>query len=136
MDVHKHSERIERLEIVETGRRRRWSEEEKLKIVIESFQAPRQISATARRHGISRWQLHEWRRSFRAEQNKAAEQGAEFVPAIVTAEPKAGALVGSAGAGTIEIDFVSGARMRVTGTVDAATLAAALRALSDRRGLR
>jgi|SRR6516164_5864378 len=135
MDVHKHSERIERLEIVETGRRRRWSEEEKLKIVIESFQAPRQISATARRHGISRWQLHEWRRSFRAEQNKAAEQGAEFVPAIV---PKAGAseLVGSTGAGTIEIDFVSGARMRVTGTVDAATLAAALRALSDRRGLR
>jgi transposase len=117
MDVHKHSERIERLEIVETGRRRRWSEEEKLKIVIESFQAPRQISATARRHGISRWQLHEWRRSFRAEQNKAAEQGAEFVPAIVTAEPKAGAseLVGSTGAGTIEIDFVSGARMRVTG---------------------
>lgn len=138
MDVHKHSERIERLEIVETGRRRRWSEEEKLKIVIESFQAPRRISATARRHGISRWQLHEWRRSFRAEQNKAAEQGAEFVPAIVTAEPKAGAseLAGSTGAGTIEIDFVSGARMRVTGTVDAATLAAALRALSDRRGLR
>ena len=54
MDVHKHSERVERLEIVETGRRRRWSEDEKLKIVVESFQSPRQVAATARQHGISR----------------------------------------------------------------------------------
>ena len=35
--------------------------------------------------------------------------------------------------GTIEIDFANGARMRVTGAIDEATLAAALRALSDGR---
>ena len=73
MDVHKHSGRVERLEIVETGRRRRWSEDEKLKIVVESFRSPRQVAATARRHGISRWQLHEWRRAFRAAQNEATK---------------------------------------------------------------
>ena len=30
MDVHKHSTQIEQLEVVETGRRRRWSDDEKL----------------------------------------------------------------------------------------------------------
>ena len=36
MDGHKHSTQIERLEVVETGRRRRWSDDEKLKIVLEA----------------------------------------------------------------------------------------------------
>jgi hypothetical protein len=64
MDSHTHSAQVGRLEVVDTGRRRRWSEDEKLKIVLESLQAPRQISATARRYGISRTQLLQWRRSF------------------------------------------------------------------------
>lgn len=33
--------------------------------------------------------------------------------------------------GTIEIEFAAGARMRITGTVDAATLKAALAALTE-----
>jgi hypothetical protein len=39
MDVHKHSAQIERLEVVETGRRRRWSDDEKLWIVLEVGEA-------------------------------------------------------------------------------------------------
>ena len=54
MDSNKHSAQFERLEVVETGRRRRWSEDEKLKIVLESLQAPRAVSSTARGYGISR----------------------------------------------------------------------------------
>jgi transposase-like protein len=50
MDSHKFSAQVERLEVVETGRRRRWSEDEKLKIVLESLQTPRAVSSTARRH--------------------------------------------------------------------------------------
>ena len=42
MDSDRRSAQIERLEVVDTGRRRRWSEDEKLKIVLESLQAPRQ----------------------------------------------------------------------------------------------
>jgi transposase len=136
MDVHKHSRRVERLEIVETGRRRRWSEDEKLKIVVESFRSPRQVAATARRHGISRWQLHEWRRAFRAAQNEAAaEPQGGFAPVTLTVNPPSAApeLPALRDAGTIEIDFANGARMRVTGAIDGATLAAALRALSDGR---
>ena len=67
MDVHKHSTQTERLEVVETGRRRRWSDDEKLRIVLESLETPRAISSTARRHGISRSLLMTWRRAFRPE---------------------------------------------------------------------
>ena len=54
MDSDRRSAQVERLEVVDTGRRRRWSEDEKLKIVLESLQAPRQVAATARRYGVSR----------------------------------------------------------------------------------
>jgi transposase len=43
MDSHKYSAQVERLELIETGRRRRWSDDEKLRIVLESLQAPGDI---------------------------------------------------------------------------------------------
>ena len=49
MDSDRRSAQVEGLEVVDTGRRWRWSEDEKLKIVLESLQAPRQVAATARR---------------------------------------------------------------------------------------
>jgi transposase len=54
MDSNKFSTQVERLGVVETGRRRRWADDEKLKIVAESMETPRAISSTARRYGISR----------------------------------------------------------------------------------
>jgi transposase len=53
MDMDSHSAQVCRLEVVNTGRRRRWSFEEKLRIVEESFGGHRQATATARRHDIS-----------------------------------------------------------------------------------
>src|SRR3546814_6783045 len=136
MDSHTRKAQVERLEVVETGRRRRWSEDEKLKIVLESLQAPRQVSATARRYGLSRSQLLQWRRSFRVEQKGAAEQQIGFVPAVVALEPEAAepepAPAGPAGGGAIEIEFASGTRMRITGSIDQATLPAAVAALAER----
>jgi transposase len=135
MDVNKSSLQVERLEIVETGRRRRWSEDEKLKIVFESLQSAGQMNATARRYGISRSQLYLWRRAFRATQAETVEPRAGFVPATITSEPQLQAveLAAPPDPGRIEIDFSNGARMRVTGAIDGATLAVALRALSDER---
>src|SRR6476620_2398017 len=130
MDSDRRSAQVER-EVVDTGRRRRWSEDEKLKIVLESLQAPRQVAATARRYGISRTLLLRWRRSFRPEPKDAAHQMG-FVPAMVVAESGAApGPVGPAGGGAIEIECAAGARMRITGTVDAATLKAAVAALAD-----
>src|SRR3954469_8732591 len=124
MDSDRRSAQVERLEVVDTGRRRRWSEDEKLKIVVESLQAPRQVAATARRYGVSRSLLLRWRRSFRPEPKDAAHQPG-FVPAMVVAEsrPRPCQVAGPASSGgAIEIEFAAGARMRITGTVDAATL--------------
>ena len=136
MDSDKRSARVERLDVVETGRRRRWSEDAKLKIVLESLQAPRQVSATARRYGLSRSLLLQWRRSFRAEQS-AAEHQIGFVPAVVASEPEmpvsSPAPARLAGGGSIEIEFATGARMRITGAVDQATLTATVAALAGGR---
>ena len=132
MDSDKGSAQVERLEVVETGRRRRWSEDEKLKIVLESLRAPRQVAATARRYGVSRSLLLRWRQLFRPEPKDATGQQIGFVSARVV--PDSGVTpgpVGPAGSGTIEIEFAAGARMRIAGTVDAATLKAVVAALAD-----
>jgi transposase len=83
MDSNKYSTQVERLEVVESGRRRRWTDDEKLKIVLESMQTPRAISSTARRYGISRSLLPNWRRSFCTEPERAVEQKSGFIPAMV-----------------------------------------------------
>ena len=64
MDSDRRSAQVERLQVVDTGRRRRWSEDEKLKIVVESFQSPHQVAAMARRYGLSRSLLLRWHRPF------------------------------------------------------------------------
>src|ERR1700746_4024252 len=79
MDSHTISA-LNRLEVVETGRRRRWSEEEKARIVLESMSEPRLVAATARRYGLSRSLLVTWRRAFAT--NRAKSQ-AGFVRAVV-----------------------------------------------------
>ena len=135
MDSHTHSA-FGRLEIVETGRRRRWSEDEKARIVLESLAGPRLVSATARRHGISRAQLLAWRRTLRAERSEA-EPVPGFVPAVIVPEPgsvvrpKAGRCAKS-GDDRIEIVLGRGRRMIVGAGVDPAALARVLDVL-DRR---
>ena len=53
----------QRVEVI-TGRqrRRRWTAEEKARIVAESFEANANISDVARRHGVARGLLTTWRR--------------------------------------------------------------------------
>ena len=130
MDSNKCSTQIERLGIVETGRRRRWTDDEKLKIVLESLQTPRAISSTARRHGISRSLLLIWRRSFGTEPSGPQQQQPNFVPAVVAepAPPVAAARVG----GRMVIEIGKDRRIIVDAGVDAAALARVL-AILERR---
>ena len=83
MDRDKDSAQVARLEVVETGRRRRWCEDEKLKIVLESSRVPRQVAAKMRRHGVSRSLLLRWRRLFRPERTEASTGQMGSVPAMV-----------------------------------------------------
>src|SRR4051812_25227960 len=90
MDSHTHSAQFGRLEVVETGRRRRWSEDEKLRIVMESLRGRRLVSATARRYGITRSMLVTWRRAFGPEQVGSEGAAPGFVPAGVVSRGGAG----------------------------------------------
>jgi transposase len=131
MDSNKFSIQVERLGVVETGRRRRWTDDEKLKIVLESMQAPRSISSTARRHGISRSLLLNWRRSFCTEPDGAAGEKSGFVPAMVVADlaPSAPAVPAS---GRMVIEIGKDRRVIVDAGVDAGALARVL-AILERR---
>ena len=71
---------LNRLEVVKTGRRRRWSEEEKARIVLESLSEPPLVAATARRYGLSRSLLLTWRRAMEADRTKPETN---FVGAVV-----------------------------------------------------
>ncbi|WP_461344861.1 transposase [Bradyrhizobium sp. USDA 4451] len=50
---HTPNSKVSRLEFVSTGTRRRWTLEEKERIVAESYGGPRLVSVTARRNGLS-----------------------------------------------------------------------------------
>ena len=62
MTDHTPMSKVSRLEVIQSGARRRWSTEEKRRIVAESESGPRQVSATARRYGLRPDQLFTWRR--------------------------------------------------------------------------
>jgi transposase len=135
MDSPTHSA-FAKLEIVESGRRRRWSEDEKVRIVLESLAGPRLVSATARRHGISRWQVLAWRRAFRAERS-APEAVPGFVPAVIvepptSARPKTVSSCVKPGDDRIEIVLARGRRVIVGAGVDAAALSRVLDVLERR----
>src|SRR5664279_6590010 len=92
MDILTDSRKVRRLDVVDTGRRRRWPEVEKLRIVEESFSGPRLASATARRHGISNQLLFSWRKAYR--EGRLGDV-AGFVPAVIVPEqPEKGAGTG------------------------------------------
>ena len=131
MDSNKYSAQVERLGVVETGRRRRWTDDEKLKIVLESMQGPRAVSSTARRYGISRSLLLNWRRSFCTEPDGAVEQKFGFVPAMVVADPIALTPATPAN-GRMVIEIGKDRRVIVDAGVDAAALARVL-AILERR---
>jgi transposase len=119
---------ISRLEIVDTGRRRRWSAAEKLRIVEESFSAPRLASATARRHGISNQLVFAWRKAYREGRLGGI---AGFVPAVIVGEQAAKGV--GADCGRIEIVSANGRRVIIDYEVDIEKLLGIIRGLETLR---
>jgi transposase len=119
------------MDVVDTGRRRRWSVAEKLRIVEESLAGPRLVAATARRHGISRSLLTRWRRDYR-EGRIREECAPSFSPVVVAADAPS-AMPNSApalhDAGRIEILLANGRRIVVGPAVDALALARVVKVL-------
>jgi transposase len=119
-------------------RRRRWTTAEKLRIVEECLAPGVRVAEVARRHDVHRNLVSLWRRQART---GVLAFGPEPMPrrdevgfAAVSIAPERQSLTPpSASCGAIEVEFASGTRMRITGVVDAATLAAVVAALTDGR---
>jgi transposase len=60
MDAHEDTPRIQILSVSDTGRRRRWTDDEKVRIVAESHREGMTLAEVARRHEISRSMLYDW----------------------------------------------------------------------------
>ena len=78
---------VRRLEVLTgVGGRRRWSSDDKARIVEESLAPGATVSDVARRHDIRPQQLFGWRRGMRIPES---EPQMTFVPALVEAPAKA-----------------------------------------------
>jgi transposase len=114
-----------RLEVITGVGRRRWSDEDKARIVAESLDPATTSSAVARRYGLHASQLFVWRQQL--ERSAAALGGPAFVPVLVAEDGAAPAKA----AGRMEI-ALGPAVVRVGADVDAAALRRVLEAV---RGL-
>ena len=118
------------------GRRRRWSAEEKARIVSETLAPGARVAEVARRWQLCPQQVFGWRREARHEGSVVCARPTspaktDFVPIIAEAppsEPPPPASVAAATAPVIEVRL-AGAVVRVSGIDDGAQLTAVLRAV-------
>ena len=130
--------------LVGPERRRRWSADEKARVVAEATEADARVADIARRHGVSRSLIYTWRREAKRRLfgDSVGSALPELVPVVVSAagsELRSPEAAGekpwtcSSGAakpdGAIEIALPGSVRVTVRGCVEERTLRAVLAAL-------
>ena len=137
------TEPVRRLEVFTgAGRRRKWSNEDKARIVAEIVASGDSVCSVARRHGLSPQQLFGWRRQLRGAAGGHSEaEEVRFVPAVVDAvvpapahgrERKAGRCKAKADSGILEIE-VDGITIRAGRGADPTMVASIIQALKASR---
>lgn len=121
---------------VDARGRRRFTAEFKRRIVELTFRPGASVAGVALAHGINANPLFKWRQWYRREGRVVAGEGPVWLPvaiapAVEPADAEAGHEPAPPDPGRIEIE-VAGARLRVTGAVDPATLRAVLAGLRGR----
>ena len=123
---------IRRLEVITgIGGRRVWSNEDKGRIVAESFAAGANVAGVARRYGLRPQQVYAWRRLARGGILALPSEAAlGFVPVVATqSEPVPSAATPS---GLVELE-IAGTVIRVPAGVDWRHLRDVLRAVKAAR---
>jgi len=125
--------------ITSVERRRRWSREEKERLVAASFEPGVSVSEVTRSAGIHVSQLFRWRKALcdRVDAGPSQLVPVEIVPAAVVPAVEVPAPSASPGrrrrkSGIIEIELGGGRRVRVDRDVDAEALRRVLDALGSR----
>ena len=117
-------------------RRRRWSLEEKLRILAQSVAPGSSATLVCRLHGISSGQLYTWRRQFRTGELtgfapvRLAPPVEQLALAAAPVEPVPTSEPDRPTDGIIEVELPSGVKLRLTGAVDEVALRRVLSALS------
>ena len=123
----------QRITITGPERRRHWTAEEKLAILVEAFAPNVSPIEVARRHGISSGLLYTWRKKAMSRDNRPApvDPSPAFLPAVVTAAETAPPLpvAISLPAPTIEVHLKGGVKVRIEAGMPEAMIAATLKAL-------
>jgi transposase len=113
--------------ITSVQRRRRWPRAEKERIVAAAMEPGAVASEVARSAGVHVSQLFRWRQQL----CEAAPGVPVFSPVAIAPGP--GAAPALATPGAVEIEFASGARMRLRGPVEASTVKAMVTVLAKAR---
>ena len=75
---------VRRIEVITgAGGRRRWTVDDKARIVEETLEPGAAVSVVARRHGLTPQQLFGWRREARKRSEASEDAGPSFMPAMV-----------------------------------------------------
>ena len=119
-DTYSEIMSVSRMEVVEVGRRRRWSDPEKLRIVEEASRPGVSVRSVARQHQVSPSQIYDWRKMFL----EAATGGAGFAAVIVPPNDQAGPW-----RGRMEVRCGNGRTITVGHDVDVTVLAKLVTAL-------
>ena len=122
----------------EIRRLRRWSVQEKLRIVLETLEAGVSVPVVARRHCVNANQLFIWRSQYRRGElgaNDGSDRAVKLLPVQVEAPvvaPQRVAASDESGAGTsgcMEIEISGGRPVKIWGRVDAKALRVLVREL-------
>ncbi|MGP3699601.1 IS66-like element accessory protein TnpA [Rhodobacter sp. NSM] len=107
------------------GRRRTWTDAEKIRIVEESYRGHRQGSVVARRHGISRPLLTQWRRAYHKgllDGGRPVFTPVEIGPDLSDRQREASAVRAADADARIEITLANGRRLAVPADIEAGAL--------------
>jgi transposase len=133
---------MDRVEVItRVERRRKWTDAEKATVLAETDAPGTNVAAVARKHGIARSVVYNWRSARRA-QAIAAIPGAgpvDFIPigvvgedqGVTPSEPVSTPTPSADPGGMIEVELANGARLRVDGQVNERALCRVLRALKS-----
>lgn len=126
------------------GKRRRWPEVVKREVVAALAEPGASVSIVARRYDVNANQLFKWRRQFSVASSGVPVESMRMLPVEITPASVAAAEarvegppgLSAAPPGSIEIALRGGTRVRITGAVDPAAVAAAVGAVmaARRRG--
>ena len=122
-------------------RRRRWSHDDKMRIVEETLVPGAKVTEVARRNGVAASLVFTWRRHARTVEQVgprfapvqiAAAEGLEETSTLLPADDRRARSVAAGRIGLIEIDLGNRRRIRVDAHVDPEALARVLEVLERR----